>query len=135
MIKNKTYMENNSLVNKIEEMKEDYRAEQIVHGWNSADDAARDIYTGFNSMLLEGSPVFLYKNTGGNKSDLQQVVVVRSVNDPDKFAASILTTGWSVVYPFVLPKTYLEMEIYEDLKKYKLDEKILNTYKQIVSHL
>lgn len=117
------------------EENKDFRVEQIVCGWNSADEAAQELYRGFNSQLLNGSPVFLYKNTGGNNSDLQQLVVVRSCENPDKFAASILTTGWSVVYPFVLPIEFLRVEILEDMKKHKVDPQVIEVYKQIVNRL
>jgi hypothetical protein len=112
----------------------DLRNEQIAIGWNSVDDAAREIYSGFNSRLLEGYPIFLYKSTSLN-SDLLQVVVVQHLENKDKFAVSILTKTWSVVYPFNIPLNYLQQELFEILKTYKVEKSVLDVYNQIVNRL
>ena len=46
----------------------------------------------------------------------------------------IYTENYSVIYPHV-PRTYLEVELYEILKDSKVPQDVLITYKQIIEDL
>lgn len=115
------------------------RAEQIVFGWNSVDDAAADLFKGMHKQLLDGKPIFLFKNTT-TKSDLIQLVVVQNldwINDEQvytDYSVSMITAGWSAIYPHVTEE-YLSGDILCDLEKYKIDRDVIETYKQIIKRL
>lgn len=116
----------------------DERINQIVWGWDSVDKAAAEVFASVHRTLLEGVPVFLYKNTT-TKSDLCQVVVVRNINEQtgklsDDYGMGMITAGFSVLYPH-LPIEYLESDLLSDLEKYKVDKKIINTYVSIINAL
>lgn len=116
----------------------DERVNQIVWGWDSVDKAAAEVFASVHRTLLEGVPVFLYKNTT-TKSDLCQVVVVRNIDEQtgklsDDYGMGMITAGFSVLYPH-LPIEYLESDLLSDLEKYKVDKKIINTYVSIINAL
>lgn len=116
----------------------DERVNQIVWGWESVDKAAADVFASIHRTLLDGVPVFLYKNTT-TKSDLCQIVVVRNINEStgellDNYGVGMITAGFSVLYPH-LPIEYLESDLLADLEKYKVDKKIINTYVNIINTL
>ena len=116
----------------------DERINQIVWGWDSVDKAAAEVFASVHRTLLEGVPVFLYKNTN-TKSDLCQVVVVRNIDEQtgklsDDYGMGMITAGFSVLYPH-LPIEYLESDLLSDLEKYKVDKKIINTYVSIINAL
>jgi hypothetical protein len=116
----------------------DERINQIVWGWDSVDKAAAEVFASVHRTLLEGVPVFLYKNTT-TKSDLCQVVVVRNIDEQtgklsDDYGMGMITAGFSVLYPH-LPIEYLESDLLSDLEKYKVDKKIINTYVSIINAL
>ena len=116
----------------------DERINQIVWGWDSVDKAAAEVFASIHRTLLEGVPVFLYKNTN-TKSDLCQVVVVRNIDEQtgklsDDYGMGMITAGFSVLYPH-LPIEYLESDLLSDLEKYKVDKKIINTYVSIINAL
>ena len=116
----------------------DERINQIVWGWDSVDKAAAEVFASVHRTLLEGVPVFLYKNTT-TKSDLCQVVVVRNIDEQtgklsDDYGMGMITAGFSVLYPH-LPIEYLESDLLSDLEKYKVDKKIINTYISIINAL
>lgn len=116
----------------------DERINQIVWGWDSVDKAAAEVFASIHRTLLEGVPVFLYKNTN-TKSDLCQVVVVRNIDEQtgklsDDYGMGMITAGFSVLYPH-LPIEYLESDLLSDLEKYKVDKKIINTYVSIINTL
>ena len=121
---------NSSLANEI-------REEQIVHGWESVEEAAGDIYSSIHKSLLEGCPVFLYKNTNDN-TDLEQIVVVRNI-DPntgkllDTYGVGEITKGWTALLPLV-PFNYLT-DVRNDLVKYKVDKKIIDSYDQVMEYI
>ena len=121
-----------------EEELTDERINQIVWGWDSVDKAAAEVFASVHRTLLEGVPVFLYKNTT-TKSDLCQVVVVRNIDEQtgklsDDYGMGMITAGFSVLYPH-LPIEYLESDLLSDLEKYKVDKKIINTYVSIINAL
>ena len=121
-----------------EEELTDERINQIVWGWDSVDKAAAEVFVSVHRTLLEGVPVFLYKNTT-TKSDLCQVVVVRNIDEQtgklsDDYGMGMITAGFSVLYPH-LPIEYLESDLLSDLEKYKVDKKIINTYVSIINAL
>lgn len=108
---------------------------QNVWGWESATAAASDIWSSIHNILLSGKLVFAYRNGYGG-SELAQLVVVRNIDQRDgklldDYGIGMFTTGYSVLLPHV-PYSYVEGEVTEDLKKYKVDKKIIETYKQII---
>lgn len=127
----------NTIVNEImstyEGNSEQDRAEQIVFGWQSIDSAAADIFSSIHRSLLDGMPLFLYKNSN-NKSDLVQVVVVRNLDYDNRqmtdYGMGIITAGYTMLYPHV-DKEYLT-ELAQDLEKWKVDKKIVEVYKKII---
>lgn len=126
----KTLIEKNMSSEEIEST----RAEQIVFGWGDVEKAAADIYCSLHRSLLEGTPLFLYKNTN-SKSDLGQVVVVRNIDYENKrftdYGMGIITSGYTMLYPHV-GKEYLSTELVSDLEKWKVDKKIIETFKDIL---
>lgn len=103
-----------------------------VWGWENSMSCAESIWGSIHGKLLEGDLVFAYKNTGNN-SDIHQFVVVKNnytgnIND---FGVGVISTGYTMLLPHV-PVDYVEVELVEDLKKWKLDKTILNTYEQII---
>lgn len=102
-------------------------------GWADINEAASDVFNSIHRNLLEGHFIFGYKNTfGPEKSQLMQVVVVRFSNDV--FGVGVVTSGYTMLLPQV-PITYLEVEFAEDLKKWKIENYILNTYKSIINNI
>ena len=114
------------------------RARQIVYGWENIEKAAADIYNSLHRSLLEGYPIFLYRNTS-QKSDLVQIAVVRNYDYQtnkllDDYGVGMITAGFTMLYPHI-QKEYLETDLLADLEKYKIDKKIIDTYKQIINKL
>lgn len=107
------------------------REKQIVWGWDSASDVAEELWGSIHNTLLEGNLMFAYKSVNSN-SDLKQIVVVQN-NDfkANDFGVGMFTNGYSALIPHV-PIDYLESEVLGDLVKYKVDKKIIETYKCIV---
>lgn len=103
-----------------------------IYGWNNIDDVARDVWSGIHRCLLEGDLVFAYKATEG---ELKQIVVVKNngVGDEVTYGVGYFTTGYSALFP-KLPIDYLRTVLLEDLRKFKVNKKIIETYEQIVSH-
>ena len=132
-IKNNENTVVNEIMSTYEGNSEQDRAEQIVFGWNSIDAAASEIFAGIHRTLLEGMPLFLYKNSN-NKSDLVQAVVVRNLDYENRamtdYGVGIITAGYTMLYPHV-DKEYLT-ELAQDLEKWKVDKKIVEVYKKII---
>ena len=102
-------------------------------GWEDVNAAACDVFNSIHRNLLEGQFVFGYKNTiYSESSPLMQVIIVRY--NKDIFGVGVVTTGYTMLLPNV-PLTYLEKELAEDLKKWKLESYILNTYKSIINSI
>lgn len=101
---------------------------QSVWGWENAMAAASDIWSSIHCKLLEGNLVFALKNT--TPGDLSQLVVVRNISTRD-FAIGVVTSGFSMLLPHV-PFEYVQTQVVDDLKKYKIDKNIIETYKQII---
>ena len=126
-------------MNENEKEFEDARIEQIVFGWNSVDEAAKDIFASLHRNLLEGTPVFLYKSTS-RKSDLVQIAIVANILDYDSmkysgdYGIGIITAGYSAYYP-KMPLEYLEKEILEDLEGWKVEKSVIDVYKKIIKAL
>ena len=100
-------------------------------GWSDCNEAAYEIFNSMHSSLLSGNFVFGYKNMGGpDKSQLLQFIVVRFDNT-DKFGLGVVTSGYTMLLPSI-PLTYLQNELIDDLKKCKLEKKILDTFIQIL---
>lgn len=106
---------------------------QIVHGWESVDRAASDLYGSIHSTLLAGAPVFLYRNTN-DKSDLIQLVVVKNMDKENDYSVGMMTAGWTALYPH-LTLDYIDIDVTRDLEKYKVDKNIILSYKQIINRL
>lgn len=99
-------------------------------GWSDCNEAACEIFNSMHSSLLSGNFVFGYKNMGGpDKSQLLQFIVVHF--DTNKFGLGVVTSGYTMLLPSI-PLTYLQNELVDDLKKWKLEKKILDTFIQIL---
>lgn len=102
-------------------------------GWENASEAACDVFNSLHRSLLEGIFIFGYKNIfGPDKSQLQQCVVVRF--DTNVFGVGVVTAGYTMLLPRV-PFSYLETELLEDLKKWKIEKEIIETFKAILKNL
>lgn len=102
-------------------------------GWESINEAASDIFSSIHSSLLNGSYVFGYKNTSGSdKTQLMQVIVVRF--DRDVFGVGAVTTGYTMLLPQV-PLRYLKTVLLDDLKKWKVESEIVETFNQIIKDI
>lgn len=124
-------------------MEDKLRQEQIVFGWQDADKAASEIYSTVASNLLNGAPLFLYKNTSP-KGNLQQLVVVRNyeydknsgtVIGPSDYGVYSVYTGYTAYLPHV-PFEYLTTTLYGYLidPDAKVDKQILEHYKYIIEN-
>lgn len=103
-------------------------------GWKDNMEAAAEIFNSIHSSLLEGLFVFGYKNTGGpDKSQLLQMIVVRYDNT-NVFGLGVVTSGYTMLLPRI-PLTYLQNELVTDLKNWKLEKKILETFVQILTDI
>ncbi len=113
------------------------REEQIVFGWDRVDKAAAEVFSSVNRSLLDGVPIFLYKNTS-SKSDLIQAVVVRNLDYENRsytdFGVGVIAAGYSMLYPHI-PMEYLETDFLNELEKFKVDKQIIETYKQIIERI
>ena len=114
-------------------------------GWKDTMEAASDVFSSIHANLLSGEFIFGYKNiTGVEKSDLAQIVVVRfrkgipefGTQDcsEDMFGVGVITSGYTMLLPRV-PIAYIETELVNDLTKWKLEKKILNTFKRIIADI
>lgn len=102
-------------------------------GWKNVSDAASDVFNSLHRNLLEGRFVFGYKNIyGPDKSPLMQAVVVRF--GTNVFGVGVVTSGYTMLLPQV-PISYLDTELFDDLKKWKVESEILNTYKSIIENI
>ena len=104
-----------------------------MFGWKNIDEAAAYVFNTSQRELLNGIPVFLYKQEGKN-SDLRSIVVVRNYREDtnNSFGVGIITEGWSVIYHNV-PIEYLESDLYRDLAKWKIDKKIISVYELLIN--
>lgn len=112
-----------------------YNARQAyVMGWENAEQVASDIWASVHSTLLSGALLFAYKSTN-TSSDLVQVVVVKNLpserSNGEGYGVGMITTGFSMLLPKV-PIEYLAGDLLEDLKKYKVNKEIVDTYIQII---
>ena len=94
-------------------------------------------------FLSQGDLIFEYKNS--EKRDVSNNVLgvtIRVQNkyteaEPlglDEFIVELITEEYSVIYPHV-PRTYLDVELYDLLKDAKVPNDVLITYKQIIEDL
>ena len=96
--------------------------------------------------LESGDLIFIYKNTEKKGVDNELLEVSIRMNNiyttgPDSmtagldlFIVELFTEKYTVIYPHV-PRTYLEVELYDILKNSKVPHDILITYKQIIEDL
>lgn len=93
--------------------------------------------------LSQGDLIFEYKSS--EKRDVKNNVlglVIRVHNqyteaEPlnlDEFIVELITEEYSIIYPHV-PRTYLDVELYDLLKDAKVPNDVLITYKQIIEDL
>ena len=97
-------------------------------------------------FLSQGDLVFIYKNSKDREieNNLLEVCIrlnnVYTINDNsiseilDPYIVELYTEDYSVIYPHV-PRTFLEVELYEILKDSKVPSDVLITYKQIIEDL
>lgn len=116
----------------------------VYGGWNNVDECASSVWSSIHSSLLEGELIFAYKSTS-NKSELQQFVLVKNLIaktvDPygelrtrkkAGYALGMITTGFSVLYPYI-PEKYLLGTGLDDLKKYKVPADVIKAYINLVN--
>ena len=118
--------------NRTNQIKED----QVIVGWEDANEVASSIWSSIHSSLLSGKLVFAYKPY--KESELTQLVVVRNLkNDTygrvlDKdYAVGMMTSGFSMLLPHV-PLEYLENDLVNDMNKYKVDKETIETFKKFI---
>lgn len=97
-------------------------------------------------QFKQGDLIFIYRNSDekGVDNDLLSVCIKKNniftvdpesdVDKLDPYIVEIITTKYSVIYPHV-PRTYLEVELYDILKDSKVPSDVLITYKQIIEDL
>ena len=94
-------------------------------------------------FLSQGDLIFEYKNS--EKRDVKNNVLGLTIRihnqftetepfDLDEFIVELITEEYSVIYPHV-PRTYLDVELYNLLKDSKVPNDVLITYKQIIEDL
>lgn len=98
-------------------------------------------------QLGQGDLIFAYKNLEerGVKNELLEISIRANnkytsmaddsmVERLDLYIVELFTQDYSVIYPH-MPRTYLEVELYDILEESKVPEDILITYKQIIEDL
>lgn len=125
-----------------EQEKEQWNSNQTIYGWQNAIDVAEEMWRLGNIKMLEGNLIFAYKNTTAGKK-LYQIVISQNLtylpgnNQPQPdgtYAVSIVTQGYSAALPRV-PFEYLQVDVLDDLENYKVDERIIGTYKLIIENI
>ena len=114
---------------------------------NSVSDSLRtlgDKWGNVSLRMIEGDLIFIYKNTSNtghnDNNTLLGVSVFRNnqytgpLEISGTYCVELVTTNWSTIYPSV-PLTYLQIELLDLLKEFKIDEEVLTTYKQIIGDL
>lgn len=140
-------LEKNEIIEEKEKMEENNNTQfyQTVYGgWGSVDECAAAVWSSIHSSLLDGELIFAYKSTSG-KSELQQFVLVKNlvgkssdvygnIQDYKKtgYALGMITSGFSVLYPY-LPEKYLLETGLDDLKKYKVPADVIKAYINLVN--
>lgn len=109
--------------------------EKYIFGWENAEEAANDLYTGFHRTLLNGEPVFLYRNTKGS-GNLLQVVVVRNLNNgcyTGDFGVGLVYTGYTELYPHIA-KDFIIKDVVKRLEKKdaEVEKEVIEVYKQLI---
>lgn len=122
-----------------ESCKANNASENYIFGWESAEKVAADVWGSIHCTLLTGALVFAYRATNSS-SELVQVVVTKNIpheiapgkwSSGEGYAVGMVTNGFSMLLPKVTIE-YLESELLEDLKKYKVGKEIIDTYVSIV---
>jgi len=116
----------------------------VYGGWGNVDECASAVWSSIHSSLLDGELIFAYKSTS-NKSELQQFVLVKNLigktanvyGQPETYnktgyALGMITSGFSVLYPY-LPEEYLLETGLDDLKKYKVPADVIKAYINLVN--
>lgn len=111
--------------------------EMRVYGWESARQAADEVYSSLHKSLIEGKLIFAYK--GATTANFYQIVITQDIDQftgelKDTFSVGITTHGFSALLPHV-PLSYLEEDIPKDLSNYKIDKDIINVYQRIINEL
>lgn len=114
-------------------------SKQYIYGWDNAMSVAADIWSSIHSSLLNGELVFAYKNLNSN-SELVQIVVVVNLFDKfgnklinSDFGIGMVTSGYTSLLPHV-PLDYLENQVTQDLKKYKVNKKIIDSFNEVIKN-
>lgn len=116
----------------------------VYGGWENVDECASAVWSSIHSSLLDGELIFAYKSTSG-KSELQQFVLVKNLIGKSAdvygefttykktgYALGMITSGFSVLYPY-LPEKYLLETGLDDLKKYKVPSEVIKAYVNLVN--
>ncbi len=105
-----------------------------------------DEFTKAREQVEQGDVIFIYRST--ERKDVENnllEVCIRAHNiytsgpetttgDLDLYIVELYTDKYSVIYPHV-PRTYLDIELYDILKDSKVPDDVLITYKQIIEDL
>jgi hypothetical protein len=129
---------------KMEENNEVQYYQTVYGGWNNVDECAATVWSSIHSSLLDGELIFAYKSTS-NKSELQQFVLVKNLVGKEAdiygnfgtykktgYALGMITSGFSVLYPYIPEKYLLETGL-DDLKKYKVPSDVIRAYVNLVN--
>ena len=116
----------------------------VYGGWNNVDECASAVWSSIHSSLLDGELIFAYKSTSG-KSELQQFVLVKNLLGRESdgygdlktykkagYALGMITSGFSVLYPYIPEKYLLETGL-DELKKYKVPADVIRAYVNLVN--
>ena len=107
---------------------------ELIFGWKDSNEVANDVYDSVHSSLLGGYLLFGYKGSG----ELSRVIVVTDI-DPitrnvigNSYSVGTITKGYTALIPHV-PIDYLEKEVLLDLKNYKVDKKIIESFEKLIN--
>lgn len=126
-----------SVIKRVAEEDEVIENPNFIYGWQNPDCVAYDIYSSVMSQLLRGQLIFAFcSNTPS--SDIQRLVVVLNPPMPeiqeDTYGVGMVTAGYSMVLPMV-PKSYLETTLSDDLKKYNVPKEVQKNYRAVLKKL
>lgn len=140
-------MNKEELINSEEEKKVEYEMSRDMFynlRYGSVTNA-EDEFIKCRDILSNGDLIFIYKNSKNEdiENNLLEICIrinnVYTTNDNitknlDSYIVELYTENYSVIYPHV-PRTFLEVEIYELLENSRVPSDVLVTYKQIIEDL
>jgi hypothetical protein len=109
--------------------------EFVIFGWNTSEEVASDVYSSLHRRLLSGLLFFGYK---GFSNDISQLVIVRDVDHynnsvvDNSYSVGLITKGYTAYVPHV-PVDYLQREVLSDLKNYKVEKKVIESFEKLIN--